>query len=465
MRCLAMVALIVSSACAGPAGERGPQGAPGQTGPSGETGENGAPGQDGEDGRDGQDGLNGVGAHIVIRVRTAEQCELDGIGEILDCAYANRDILVEAVDRGEAFLLPPGRFPIAPTRLGGHAGTLSGAGVASTVLYDIRGSRDVGDTLDVRGAETTTSLTIRDLTVEGHAEHPGIGVKDCRDCRIENVKVTGALWGIHLRENNLGTSLVGVSIEQPTEWGVAIGSEYVRPPTVTQSNIDTFLTRVQVTGDFDAGSGRRSTCDAGVVIRGGTSGVYMNGVSSVRCFRGFEITLAEAAEVIPEWIFATDCLADTNANNGWHIEQVRGLSLDGSWSGHSGGDGVYIRDGRALSFDQVRAFNNGRAGINLGGGSDVVVSDSHISQNNASGGCASGIYVAESVRKLMVSGNLISNEFVVTDKVGPFKCSLELRAGAAEDYRFDGNITAGELLSGSVCEPEAEMATICPLDR
>ena len=449
--------LLALLACEGPAGE------PGATGPEGPAGSDGTPGKDGDPGEQGEPGEPGPGYAATIALRTVEDCAEDGIDDPLDCAGANRDLLQDRLAGGDAWRLPPGRFPMAPVTLAGLHAAVTGAGVDVTVLEDVRGESDARDTLDIRGAETRTTVSIRGLTLVGHPDHPGLGLKDCEDCLVRDVRVRGALWGVHLRENNLGTRIVDVMIDDPGQWGLAIGSQYILPPTTTQSNIDTFVERVQITGDFQADTGSRTTCDAGVMIRGGSSGVYLDGVSAVRCHRGFEVTLAEGADVVPEWIFADNAIADTSQHDGWHVDTVRGLFMDGSWSGFSGGDGIYVGMARAVSISDGRVFNNAGAGISIGDGLDVLITDSFILQNNRGERCASGIYLGADVSLVGVHGNVIDSHPIITEEVHPLKCSLEIRAGAAGGYSVESNVVHGDR-QGRICEPEADLASVCPLD-
>lgn len=452
--------LLLTLACEGPPGATGPAGEPGAPGADGAPGQDGT---DGEDGAPGQDGAPGPGLDGLVALRTVEVCAEDGIADVLACARSNRDRLEAGLLDDGAYLLPAGRFPLAPTTLANADTVLVGAGVGLTILEDVRSPDEEGDTLEIHHFEGRRTTTVRGLTLEGDPDHPGIGIKDCLMCQVQDVRVVDALWGVHLREHNLGTRIVDVVVDQPVEWGVAVGSEYVEPPTVTQSNVDTFLERVQVTGDFNEHTEEHSRCAAGVEIRGGSSGVYLDGVSAVRCHRGFEIVRAPDADVLPEWIFATDALADTNVHNGWHVEAVRGLFMSGSWSGFNGGDGVYVGEARVASLDDVRVFNNAGGGIVVGSGTNVQVTDSNVSQNNRGDRCASGIYASADVSNLVISGNVIDNNEVVTDTVRPLKCSVELRAGLADDYVVHGNVVDGERVA-STCEPDADLSSICPLD-
>ncbi len=454
----------------------GPVGPPGPAGPPGSVGAPGTPGQStgasagaSEPGLEALETVNASGRSVNVSLRTLEECSAAGMRNDESCAADNAKRWQLAFDharKGAELLLPPGIFPINPVRITQDGVTVRGAGLRVTVLKDIRSGGDSSDTIDIRAPGGSDPITVQlsGFAIEGDPSGRGIGLKDTRETSLESIRVQGAKAGVHVRENNTGLHLAQIRVEMPSEGGIILGSDYVEPPEGNPTIVDTYLTEIAVSGLVESSYASATRCEHGIVIRSGVAGVYGDRVSVQRCKKGFATTLYPRSTHSPERVFCSQCMVDASDGDGWFIEAAHGLFLSNSWSSSGGGVGVQLLGGKGITLQAMHIYNNQYAGISAADVEDLIVNGSHIAQNNSSGQCASGIYLAPSVRGASIVGNLIDNKGTGTAEARPLKCHIELRAGLRNDYSITGNQMdqAQPLLD---CEPQADYRSVCPFDR
>jgi hypothetical protein len=418
-----------------------------------------------------------VGASMLSAAKGAEVTGLSTSGssacsQIATCAASNSSILnnlLSTSSPADEVRIPAGNYPISPLSISRDA-TLTGSGKGLTTLT-VYGSGTTSISVSA-GSSSRVTVSLSGLTLAGAANGSfvGIAVKDGNDITIKDVIIANPSVGIALRGNNLATRIEDVTVDLPAQGGILFG-DYPAGTVVntTQSNIDTYLSNIQIVGDHKSGQQGIPQCQYGILIYSGASGVYGNHVSAVGCGIGYVLDIyanVSAATIIPEWIFCTTCLADTSAGNGWEIRHGRGVTLNGSWAGNNGSSGLYANEVYGLVLNSFKSYNNFNAGITLDSKSqEVVVSSSHISQNNrANSGCASGIYVASGARKILLTGNIVSSAPLV-DPTGSsqMKCGIEVRDGASvAQAKAAGNLISNIQIPS--CEPAASYSLICPFD-
>lgn len=364
-----------------------------------------------------------------------------------DCAVHNYSVINHRLNYAsgdtKGFQIPAGIYPV-PTLPITVSASLKGAGVGVTTLKYVAASNPSADTavLDVfTGGSDRILVSISDLSIDGYgssvANNRGIGIKikDTVNSHFANISMTNVKWGVIVRENNATLYIDGVSIKNVPALathnmagGMTIGQ--LGNPTDTQSNTDLHITNILVEGDFSGSN--NATCDYGVVIRSGVSGVYGNRISAVKCDVGFSIVrdANAAAWIVPEWIFCTDCLADTNRLEGWYVKDARGVTLTGSWSGTSGGIGLKLENVSAATIQGMKIFNNDGDGVRVESGSqDVLLLGNLIEQNGLTAANANGIYTAG--QRVITRNNIIRNTAnIVVQKTTPqLTCGINRGSG------------------------------------
>jgi hypothetical protein len=357
------------------------------------------------------------------------------------CAADNYAILNHrlnyATGSDKSFIIPSGVYYVPSLAISADA-SLRGAGPGVTTLkYVAVGGHAPAAVLAISSTQARSTVSVSDLTLDGAGLVDGVTIKDTDRTRIDHVLIVNVHWGLKILENNVGLSASNISIQNAQSeslfGGVLIG-EYTAPPTVTQSNIDIFLDTIQITGDYDPASHPTSTCSYGVLIQGGTSGVYGNKVSAVRCRTGFTSAIYPGTTdpwVVPEWIFCTDCIMDTIKETGWLFSAARGVTLDGSWSGTSGQAGIVLGHVSAATITGMKSFNHGAEGLRIEESSkEIVIANGLFELNARTSIQKDGIYTAGD--GVVLRNNIISNaaNVVSTEPPQTLQCGIRAKTGA-----------------------------------
>lgn len=391
---------------------------------------------------------------LVPGLKTESQCTTQAMTAAA-CAAHNYNILNHrlnyANDSDEGYILPSGVFPVPMLAIGKDA-SLKGAGAGVTTLKFTPVSGHSGDDSVIHVASTLNrriSVSLSGLTLDGGGTVDGLQIKDSENARFSELSIANAKYGLIAIENNVRLYIDTVAITTPLGngssllGGVVIG-KFASQPDNTQSNIDIHLTNISVAGDFDPEHGDTdAVCDSGVTIRSGTSGVYANRISVARCDYGFIVEKISGPYpwVVPEWIFCADCIADTSRKTGWRIQDARGLSLNGSWSGTSGEFGVELVNVRSATLQGLKVYNNGFDGIHIGENSkEVVVQGNLIDRNGTTSGTHHGIYTAG--HQIITRNNIISNasDVVVEGTANALTCGIKIGGGSVQGASTNDNI-------------------------
>lgn len=208
-----------------------------------------------------------------------------------------------------------------------------------------------------------------------------------------------------------------------------------------QGGNDRYFTDMWVRGDGT------TTGSRGVLVTS-SGGDWFTNVELVQFEYGF--TTAPGAGQTVNWLHLMNVLADTNITHGFHFAasggSVSGIVCTACWASTNGsstvnGRGIYIGSGSSYQFTGLRAINNGGHGVELAGGSDILVSDSLVAGNsNASNGTAHGI-IATNVSGLKLIGNRIGPAATTSNNQG---YGIFLNTGT------DGIVVQGNDCTGNV---------------
>lgn len=151
---------------------------------------------------------------------------------------------------GETVRLEPGVFHVDRwLTVTADGVTIRGAGPRASVVRVVDGAGVggfvAGDARPRRESDTVSHLTIRDLGFDGNSAGQdtsakrlhGVDLRNCRHCRIENVRVTRTSpkgehatggSGITVGRRSRHVTLRDLTVEAPGDRGVQIGGEHVR---------------------------------------------------------------------------------------------------------------------------------------------------------------------------------------------------------------------------------------------
>lgn len=387
---------------------------------------------------------------IIPGLMTQNQCTTQSIS-LSACAENNYNVINHrlnfAVDDTKGFIIPSGIYPV-PTLPFNSDASLKGAGAGVTVLkfVAVAGLPNNGTVIDVSSTvNRQIYISLSDMSLDGGGIANGLQLKDTVNSHIQNLSLLNVFWGVIVRENNSTLYLDNITIKNdagsPTMvGGMTIGQ--LAHPTNTQSNTDVHVTNVLVQGDYVA-NGSSPVCQYGILVQSGISGLYANRLSAVKCEVGVAVVKASGADTwtIPEWIFCTDCLADTNQKTGWLIQDARGLTLNSSWAGYSGNTGLDLVNVSSASIQAMKIYNNGGDGIRVEAGSqDIIIQGNLVEQNGMNGTTSNGIYTAGA--QVITRNNIVRNTtgVVTQTPTPPLTCGINRGGGTVLGASVTDNI-------------------------
>lgn len=387
---------------------------------------------------------------IIPGLMTQNQCAAQSIS-LSACATNNYNVINHrlnfAADDTKGFIIPSGIYPV-PTLPFNSDASLKGAGAGVTVLkfVAVSGLPNNGTVIDVYSTvNRQIYISLSDMSLDGGGIANGLQLKDTINSHVQNLSLLNVRWGVIVRENNSTLYLDNISIKNDVGSATMVGGMTIGQlanPNNTQSNTDVHVTNVLVQGDY-AANGSNPVCQYGVVVQSGVSGLYANRLSAVKCQIGIAVIRASGADAwtIPEWIFCTDCLADTNQRTGWLVQDARGLTLNSSWAGYSGNTGLDLVNVSSASVQAMKIYNNGGDGIRVETGSkDIILQGNLVEQNGMNGATSNGIYTAGT--QVITRNNIIRNTpgVVTQDATPSLTCGINRGGGSVLGASVTDNI-------------------------
>ena len=219
-----------------------------------------------------------------------------------------------------------------------------------------------GNFINITGITSSiTNFLLKELVLESNSSGSIIYLSGCQSSALESITTIGGRYGIFLEQALFDIHLRNSYIYGASEVGIFLGpSSPISGANGSLTNVEIFIDETRIHGcktvsccHIQDGSCRQPPFDQrtlyGVLIEGGSSGVYISGMSMAWTRRsGF--ALNSRNQLMPsEFVFIRQSLVDSlrkyddsDIPRGYEIESAADVSLSDNWAGSVEGDAVYV---------------------------------------------------------------------------------------------------------------------------
>ena len=220
------------------------------------------------------------------------------------------------------------------------------------------------------GSANRDDVRVSGLTLFGG----GVETRYVFRAHLERLQIQCAQVGLRLTRA-FQTRAVGLDVRNCSVAGVVIDGA----PPLNNSN-DQYLTDVRV------------VCEAGFpkttgVLLQRTSGLWMTNVGTIGCHDGFVAAPTAAGPV--EYVFTTNCTADSGSGFGWRLDGTGGLiqgwTMTGDWAATNAQTGFRATACSDLNLHAPRVLNNLKHGMHFVSCSNCSLEGGSVSGNGSGG--------------------------------------------------------------------------------
>ena len=194
---------------------------------------------------------------------------------------------------------------------------------------------------------------------------------------------------------------------------------------------DQFLTEIVA----DKPTGAQSTY--GIHIKD-TGAIWVNDCDILHS--GYGLYIDPATGHLVEWGFFKGLILDNCSDWGMHFTEanggtIKGLTFTNCWASSNTTGGVAINSGIGIRFIGLKCLQNAGFGVLFNGGTDNVLQDSDVWDNDTGNSGKHGMTIAAGVTDFTITGNRIGN----VESLGHQRYGIIVNVGASDNYIIQSN--------------------------